>query len=113
MQQQHKDRVPDASYVGAEDGTPASKRRKRVHAFDDLLAREVGFMREGAGNSSSSFVGSASGIHFIRTVYGALGSANIENTSPEAHLVPGEDDRLASAAEQTSGAEKQIWTSQE
>ncbi|KPI41492.1 Transcriptional activator protein acu-15 [Cyphellophora attinorum] len=52
---------------------PSTKRQKTAH--------EVGLMRD------SGFIGSASGVHFIQTVYGtADGAAH--------HLVPGEDDAL-------------------
>lgn len=61
-----------------------SKRRKTTH--------EVGLMRNGG------FVGSASGIHFIRTVYGTA-----DAIAPD--LVPGEDDALQPS--------KSIWLPQE
>jgi hypothetical protein len=49
-------------------------------------------MRHG---ESGAFVGSASGIHFIQSVYGTV-SANTTNETLSQHLVPGEDDVLAS-----------------
>lgn len=79
--------------------------------MESLLAREVGLMRDGSGEASASFVGSASGIHFIRAVYGAVGSAAAEETSPATNLVPGEDDRLEVPA--PSGAKRRIWHDQE
>lgn len=67
---------------------------------DGRTSNEVGLMRNGLHTSSGSrFVGSASGIHFVRAVYNMLGqdsapsSAN-ETTSPH-DVVPGEDDELA------------------
>jgi hypothetical protein len=76
--------------------------------------REVGLMRSVPGDKLSSFVGSASGIHFIRSVYGAirgahpLASAQIE--TPESDHVPGEDDYLPSANPNTTG---RIWREEE
>lgn len=90
---------------------PPPKRRKKGHSMESLLAREVGLMRDASGEASASFVGSASGIHFIRAVWGAVGSANVEETSPATNLVPGEDDRLEAPA--PSGAKRRIWHDQE
>jgi len=96
---------------GDDESPPSAKRRKKGHSMEALLAREVGLMRDGAGNTSASFVGSASGIHFIRSVYGAIGSPEADRTSPDANLVPGEDDRLASGT--SSGGHKLIWNASE
>jgi hypothetical protein len=63
-------------------------------------------MRSLRGDKSSGFIGSASGIYFIRAVYGALrhpGSpapAFIE--TPASDIVPGEDDQLPSVLPQAS-----------
>lgn len=90
---------------------PPSKRRKKGHSMEAMLAREVGLMRDASGEASASFVGSASGIHFIRAVYGAIGSVAQEETSPVANLVPGEDDRLDPPTQ--SGSKRNIWHEQE
>tara|TARA_R110002003_G_scaffold70_3_gene6321 strand:- start:26446 stop:27489 length:1044 start_codon:yes stop_codon:yes gene_type:complete len=83
------------------EGEPPHKRRRSSAP----LHREVGLMRL-PGDKFSGFVGSASGIYFIRSVYGAI-HAN-ETTSP-AHMetpgsdvVPGEDDHLSAAQANTS-----------
>ncbi|KAJ9608455.1 hypothetical protein H2200_007443 [Cladophialophora chaetospira] len=74
---------------------------------------EMGLMRDGSGrDSSASFVGSASGIHFIRSVYGALGAKATRNpkhigNTPDSNIVPGEDDRL------DGGPSKSIWYANE
>lgn len=109
-------RAESLSTLTQEDGNnvdpPPAKRRKQGHStMESLLAREVGLMRDGSGEASASFVGSASGIHFIRAVYGAVGSTAVEETSPATNLVPGEDDRLEGPA--PSGAKRRIWHSQE
>lgn len=54
-------------------------------------------MRDGADHERPRFVGSASGIHFIRTVYDTLAKAPgraQEDLAPQENLVPGEDDQL-------------------
>ena len=58
---------------------------------------EYGLMRP------HSFVGSASGIHFIQTVYRAVSKAGLPN-----HAVPGEDDQLPN-----SSPEAAIWQQNE
>ena len=45
----------------------------------------------------ASFIGSASGIHFIQTVYNAISKAGLPN-----HIVPGEDDQLPRGATESS-----------
>lgn len=76
--------------------------------------REVGLMRSVPGDSLSSFVGSASGIYFIRSVYGAIRgahpSASYQTETPESDHVPGEDDYLPSSAPNTPG---RIWRDEE
>jgi hypothetical protein len=64
-------------------------------------------MRDELNYPSSSFVGSASGIHFIRFVYGVLGMYNPDKPTPGSTSVPGEDDRLMS--DEGSGHPKFIW----
>ncbi|KAH7083352.1 fungal-specific transcription factor domain-containing protein [Paraphoma chrysanthemicola] len=91
------------------EGEPARKRRRTSAP----LHREVGLMRI-PGDKFSGFVGSASGIYFIRSVYGAIRPT--EPTSP-AHMetpgsdvVPGEDDRLSAAQADTSD---RLWRAAE
>ncbi|PKX90054.1 CeGAL family transcription factor [Aspergillus novofumigatus IBT 16806] len=80
------------------DGPPA-KRRKGNSMTNTCQPspREIGIMRETERDDSATFLGSSSGIHFIRTVYNAfakrsavLQEARVRNQS----LVPGEDDQL-------------------
>ncbi|KAH7396899.1 fungal-specific transcription factor domain-containing protein [Phaeosphaeria sp. MPI-PUGE-AT-0046c] len=75
--------------------------------------REVGLMRNVRGDHSSGFVGSASGIYFIRSVYGALrrrGSEIHVADTPVSDIVPGEDDQLPSVLPQAS---RDLWTHKE
>lgn len=71
-------------------------------------------MRSVPGDKLSSFVGSASGIYFIRSVYGAIRgahpSASAQTETPESDHVPGEDDYLPSSSPNTPG---QIWRDEE
>ncbi|KAH7125226.1 fungal-specific transcription factor domain-containing protein [Dendryphion nanum] len=82
-----------------------STKRRRTSTYRPT--REVGLMRSIPGDKFSTFVGSASGVYFIRSVYGAIRrsnpitSANIQ--TPESDIVPGEDDHLPSAVPDTSG----------
>ena len=75
-----------------------SKRHKETHPQELSRFKEVGLMRNGMGRASASFIGSASGIHFIRSVYSAMAgrTSHPHGEDPESNLVPGEDDRLDS-----------------
>ncbi|KAF2621566.1 hypothetical protein BU25DRAFT_426337 [Macroventuria anomochaeta] len=88
---------------------PSKKRRTSMHP-----PREVGLMRSVPGDKLSSFVGSASGIYFIRSVYGAVRgahpSASAKIATPESDHVPGEDDYLPSSNPNNSG---RIWRDEE
>ena len=91
------------------DERPSKKRRISMHP-----PREVGLMRSVPGDKLSSFVGSASGIYFIRSVYGAIRGAHLTTSSqietPESDHVPGEDDYLPSSAPNARG---RIWRDEE
>jgi hypothetical protein len=71
-------------------------------------------MRSLRGDKLSGFVGSASGIYFIRSVYGALrqpGSlAPTSVKTPASDVVPGEDDQLPSVLPQAS---ERLWKNNE
>jgi hypothetical protein len=76
-----------------------AKRRKRtsVASTSGPSSRELGFMRESQNEGSATFLGSSSGIHFIRHVYNAFArrSADLDQTrARDRTSVPGEDDRL-------------------
>ncbi|KAL4805591.1 fungal-specific transcription factor domain-containing protein [Aspergillus unguis] len=60
-------------------------------------AHELGVMRKSStDNGSASFLGSSSGIHFIRVVYNAFArrSAHLNRPQQKDTQVPGEDDQL-------------------
>ena len=89
------------------------KRRRTSQAFKEKLG-EFGLMRNGGSDNLVSFVGSASGIYFIRSVYGSLAAhrASQENstTTPKSDVVPGEDDQLCSG---TVDGSTYLWHPQE
>ncbi|KAL5442322.1 hypothetical protein PMIN05_004080 [Paraphaeosphaeria minitans] len=86
------------------------KRRRRSTATTLHPPREVGLMRSIPGDKISSFVGSASGVYFIRSVYSAFRS-DLNSTAPvPSPEVPGEDDNLPSASPNMS---KRIWRGNE
>jgi hypothetical protein len=65
-----------------------------------LNSNETGMMRGGSTpESTTRFIGSGSGIHFIQTVYSMLAGGTIPSTTSEAtspnDIVPGEDDELS------------------
>lgn len=79
--------------ISEEGLTPPSKRVK-VMPSPQRSQQELGVMRDGSSQLHAGFVGSASGIHFIHSVYGAFAGTARSRTSPQDNLVPGEDDHL-------------------
>lgn len=85
---------PDWQY-----GARPTKRSKRASTSgaSKPSPREIGYMREPQNDGSASFLGSSSGIHFVRHVYSAFArrSADLKQTrARDRSSVPGEDDRL-------------------
>ena len=94
---------------------PPAKSRKR--STSGPRPREIGLMRDGTDERSASFIGSASGIHFVRTVYDAfskkaatqkLGARRVEKD-----LVPGEDDRLDHNLDRPQTIPTTLWSKEE
>ncbi|KAJ6093401.1 transcriptional regulator family: Fungal Specific TF [Penicillium sp. IBT 16267x] len=76
--------------------------------------REIGYMREPQNDGSASFLGSSSGIHFVRHVYSAFArrSAALQQTrAGDRSSVPGEDDRLLRDPGNLDTNE--LWTNEE
>ncbi|KAJ5754032.1 uncharacterized protein N7511_008185 [Penicillium nucicola] len=95
----------------------AAKRRKRTSATGTSgpSPREIGFMRESQNDGSATFIGSSSGIHFIRHVYNAFArrSADLDQTrTRDRTSVPGEDDRLRQNAGNVHRSDD-LWTHDE
>lgn len=88
----------------AQNGRPAKRQRTSPR-----LAREVGLMRS-PRDRFTGFVGSASGIFFIRSVYGAINRSQPRSPAaaetPGSDIVPGEDDHLPSMKPDSSD---QVW----
>lgn len=97
-------------------GPRTAKRRKRASTASAPRPspREIGFMREPHNDGSASFLGSSSGIHFIRHVYNAFArrSADLQQTrARDRSSVPGEDDRLRGAG--TTRHTDELWSREE
>lgn len=94
---------------GADEERPSKRRRTSVQPH-----REVGVMRSVPGDKFSGFVGSASGIFFIKSVYNALrkpgNAAPMSVETPASDVVPGEDDQLPSVL---PNASERLWKDDE
>lgn len=74
-------------------------------------------MRKSSVDNSATFLGSSSGVHFIRIVYDAFArrSAHLNLNQPQTQsqtttLVPGEDDQLASSPlADVSAVKNELW----
>ncbi|EUC43243.1 hypothetical protein COCMIDRAFT_38777 [Bipolaris oryzae ATCC 44560] len=90
MEHMHDENMSSERPAG--DERSAKRRRTSMR-----LAREVGLMRNPT-DRLTGFVGSASGIFFIRSVYGAISRSRPVNSdvaqTPISDIVPGEDDHL-------------------
>lgn len=98
-------------------GPRAAKRRKEASTAGASRPspREIGFMRESQNDGSATFIGSSSGIHFIRHVYNAFArrSADLQqNRARDRTSVPGEDDRLQRGLGNSHDTD-QLWSKEE
>jgi hypothetical protein len=93
------------------EGQERGSKRRRVSTQP---TREVGLMRRIPGDEFSGFVGSASGIYFIRSVYGAMRQSQPTAPplvdAPRTTIVPGEDDQLSLVH---SNSSERVWRSHE
>ncbi|KAJ5493381.1 hypothetical protein N7539_002127 [Penicillium diatomitis] len=95
----------------------ATKRRRRTSPAEESRPspREVGVMRESKKTGTATFLGSSSGIHFIRHVYSAFArrSTNVQQSQQRGKSsVPGEDDQLQGEGLTLTG-ERGFWSSRE
>ncbi|KAK1976273.1 fungal-specific transcription factor domain-containing protein [Colletotrichum cereale] len=94
-----------------------SHSRKRKHSGStDRPTREYGLMRDTGRHDTARFVGSGSGIHFIRGVYVRLARKSALRTSQSSginDLVPGEDDQLRTETSSRDGDEQNLWRGHE
>lgn len=100
----------DSTYPS--DSEPPQKRvRLSLPSTAQGRHREIGLMRWRPQSDAASFVGSASGIHFIRSVYSAVEAEKSRAASPEQlpdhNLVPGEEDQLPDTS--SSPSAKTLW----
>jgi hypothetical protein len=100
-----------------QDGPRAAKRHKRASTTGASRPspREIGVMRESQNDGSATFLGSSSGIHFIRHVYHAFArrSADLQqNRARDRTSVPGEDDRLQRGSGSPRDADE-LWSKEE
>lgn len=79
-----------------EDGRSAERasKRRRTASYHDAENQETGLMRDGGSPGFPRFVGSGSGIYFVRTVYDILARSIGQPSRGQSQLVPGEDDQL-------------------
>lgn len=79
-------------------------KRRRIASPRELGNQETGLMRDGDSPGLPRFVGSGSGIYFVRTVYDIL-ARNSSQPLPHDHsqLVPGEEDQLEASREPGAG----------
>ncbi|KAJ5447193.1 Transcription factor [Penicillium cf. griseofulvum] len=94
-----------------------TKRHKRAFTAGTSgpSAREIGFMRESQNDGTATFLGSSSGIHFIRHVYHAFArrSADLDQSrARDRTSVPGEDDRLQQNPDSIQSSDE-LWAREE
>ncbi|WYZ33924.1 hypothetical protein EsH8_I_000200 [Colletotrichum jinshuiense] len=87
-------------------------RKRKYSGSTDRPTREYGLMRDTGKHDTARFVGSGSGIHFIRGVYVRLARKSALRTSQSNNindLVPGEDDQLQRETSSRDGDEQRLW----
>lgn len=96
---------------------PSRKRKRGLSTTQTASTiREYGFMRDTGGHDSARFVGSSSGIHFVRNVHLRLARRSATRASNHQapadggnELVPGEDDQLRRTATQTKSKQNNVY----
>ncbi|KFA56658.1 hypothetical protein S40293_06233 [Stachybotrys chartarum IBT 40293] len=81
-----------------------TRKRKRSSGSTAQPAREYGLMRDFGEHDVARFVGSSSGIHYIRAVYLRLARRSASRATQgmaKGNLVPGEDDQLCDTSSLT------------
>lgn len=105
---------------GCHPNEPGSRKRKYSISTSDAHqtppAREYGVMRDaGERDDASRFVGSASGIHYIRAVHLRLARRSAARMGKAANntLIPGEDDQLQKGASVKKTGDQFLWKANE
>ncbi|KAM0441255.1 hypothetical protein ACHAPT_000562 [Fusarium lateritium] len=97
-------------------GYPAEPRKRKRSASGSQPAREYGLMRDTGEHDAARFVGSGSGIHYIRAVHLRLARRSASRTNESSAistLIPGEDDQLRQASSAQRNREQVLWKSNE
>ncbi|KAK7404026.1 hypothetical protein QQX98_010199 [Neonectria punicea] len=97
-------------------GYSAEARKRKRSISGSQPAREYGLMRDTGEHDVARFVGSSSGIHYIRAVYLRLARRSATRTTQGTTintLIPGEDDQLRRATSATTNREKLLWEPRE
>ncbi|KAI8685043.1 Fungal-trans domain-containing protein [Fusarium keratoplasticum] len=97
-------------------GYPIEPRKRKRSASESQLAREHGLMRDTGEHDAARFVGSGSGIHYIRAVHLRLArrsASRMNDSSVITTLIPGEDDQLRQASSARRHREQVLWKSNE
>lgn len=97
-------------------GYPAELRKRKRSGSQSQPAREYGLMRDTGEHDVARFVGSGSGIHYIRAVYLRLARRSATRSTQATTintLVPGEDDQLRQSASDMANRVKPLWNSRE
>ncbi|KAF7547992.1 hypothetical protein G7Z17_g7333 [Cylindrodendrum hubeiense] len=93
-------------------GYSAEARKRKRSVSGSQPAREYGLMRDTGEHDVARFVGSGSGIHYIRAVYLRLARRSATRTTQATtinNLVPGEDDQLRQTNLAKTNPEKLLW----
>ncbi|KAH7155816.1 fungal-specific transcription factor domain-containing protein [Dactylonectria estremocensis] len=93
-------------------GYSAEARKRKRSISGSQPAREYGLMRDNGEHDVARFVGSGSGIHYIRAVYLRLARRSATRTTQATsinNLVPGEDDQLRQSASTKTARQKLLW----
>ncbi|KAF5586273.1 transcription activator acu-15 [Fusarium pseudoanthophilum] len=109
------DNVETASHSTLGHSEPQGQKRK--HSTSQP-GREYGLMRDTGEHDAARFVGSGSGIHYIRAVHLRLAKRSASRTTEPGSstintLIPGEDDQLRQDASIRRNREQFLWKDDE
>ncbi|KAI9152290.1 Transcriptional activator protein acu-15 [Paramyrothecium foliicola] len=107
--------VSDTATCSTPGYPPAEGLKRKRSISGPQPAREYGLMRDSGEHDVPRFIGSSSGIFYIRAVYLRLARKSALRTQAKAKsdLVPGEDDQLAGAETAESSQKQGIWRPEE
>ncbi|RBA18969.1 hypothetical protein FPRO05_09898 [Fusarium proliferatum] len=109
------DNIETASHSTLGHSEPQGQKRK--HSTSQP-GREYGLMRDTGEHDAARFVGSGSGIHYIRAVHLRLAKRSASRTTEPGSstintLIPGEDDQLRQDASIRRNREQFLWKNDE